>query len=170
MNTERKYAFLMIGYETPDFIKDLHKEIKENELYIKDGEYGCVTESHVTLVPCLDNSVDLNELKKYLGDLTEYKVVLTDLSKFECEEYDVLKCNVASVKLMETNENIKKDFETYSEYKDHYRPHLTVAYMRKGMADKYLKDTLDKLIILEPSHFKFSWWDDREEKSKIFEK
>lgn len=170
MNAERKYAFLMIDYETPDFIKDLHKQIKEDELYKKDGEYGCETESHVTLVPCLSNSVDLKKLKRYLDKLSDYKVVLTDLSKFECEEYDVLKCNVASVKLLETNEEIKKDFETFSEYKDNYKPHLTIAYMKKGMADKYIKNSLDRFVILEPTNFRFSWWENDENKTEKFEK
>lgn len=160
----------MIDYDTPDFIKDLHKRIKENEIYQKDNEYGYEKESHVTLVPCLDNNVDLEKLKTYLDDISNYKIVLTDLSKFECDEYDVLKCNVASMKLNETNNKIKKDFETFSEYKNNYKPHLTVAYMQKGMADKYLKKSLDKLIVLKPKNFRFSWWENGVMKVKTFEK
>ena len=66
--TSREYAFLMVEYETPKFIKDLQNSIKKEELYFEENsnDYGLEKESHVTLVPCLDNDVSLNELKKYL--------------------------------------------------------------------------------------------------------
>lgn len=171
MKDNVKYAFLMIDYNTPDFIKDLHKDIKQEEIFDDDSnDYGLEKESHVTLVPCLDNETDLEKLKSYLKDLSEYKAVLTDISKFECEDYDVLKCNVVSQNLNETNKNILKDFESYSEYKDNYHPHLTVAYMKKGMADKYLRKTLDKYIVLNPQNFRFSWYEDNNRKTKKFDK
>ena len=156
-NDARKYAFLMIDYEMPEFIKEIQNKIKEEELYVKDDEYGIEKESHVTLVPCLSNDVDLEKLKTYLDDLSNYKIFLTDISKFECEEFDVLKCRVSSLKLFETNEKIKKDYETFSEHKE-YSPHLTIAYLKKGMADKYLKK-LDKYIVLKPKNFRFSHWE-----------
>lgn len=64
-NTSREYAFLMIEYETPVFIKDLQNSIKKEELYTeKDSDdYGLEKESHVTVVPCLDNDINLEELK-----------------------------------------------------------------------------------------------------------
>ena len=35
-NTNREYAFLMIEYETPKFIKDLQNSIKKEELYTEE--------------------------------------------------------------------------------------------------------------------------------------
>ena len=63
----REYAFLMIDYEMPSFIKDLQNKIPNNELYFgtdeekKDNQYGFEKESHVTLAPCLDSDVDINK-------------------------------------------------------------------------------------------------------------
>lgn len=166
----REYAFLMVDYETPEFITELQDKIKEEELYIEEGkDYGLEKESHVTLVPCLNNDVDVDELKKYLDDIEEYDIVLTDISKFECDDYDVLKCAVRSKKLQETNKKIKKDFETHSDYKE-YAPHLTIAYMKHGMADKYTKKILDKLVHLKPKNFHFSYVEDGEDKEIKFEK
>ena len=159
-NTSRQYAFLMVDYETNEYIKDIQDKIKEEELYFEDDndDYGLETNPHVTLVPCLDNDIDLQKLKTYLDDLSEYDIILTDLSKFECENFDVLKCAVKSDKLIQTNKKILKDYETHSDYKE-YNPHLTIAYMKHGMADKYLKKILPKLIHLKPKNFHFSYVD-----------
>lgn len=169
MKTNKKYAFLMIDYDTPEIIKNLHKNISDTEVYTDGDKYGLEKESHITLVPCLSNDIDINELKKYLNKLSDYKVILSDISKFDCEDYDVLKCAAHSEILNDTNKKIRKDFETFSEHDD-YTPHMTIAYMKKGMADKYLKNALPKSIILKPKNFTFSWWDNDEMKQIKFEK
>lgn len=171
-NKARTYAFLMVEYETPPFIEELQDKIKTEELYEDDSEYdyGLERESHITLVPCLDNDVDLDELKKYLKPLKDYTVVLTDISKFECEKYDVLKSSAKSTVLEETNKDIKKKFTTHSEYKE-YKPHMTIAYLKNGLADKYTKKILDKLVLLKPKNFYFSYHDKNGNEQKVkFEK
>lgn len=169
-NTNREYAFLMVDYETPPIIKDLQKKIPSRELYTEENneDYGLEKQSHVTLVPCLDNDIDIDKLKSYLKPIDEYDIVLTDISKFECEEFDVLKCAVKSKALKDTNKEIVDKFETHSEYKD-YNPHMTIAYMKKGMADKYLKKILDKLILLKAKNFNFSYFDGNKDKNITFD-
>lgn len=167
-NTSREYAFLMIDYEGNDFIEKIQSKIKKEHLYTEEDndDYGIEKNPHVTLVPCLNNDVDVNKLKTYLDDISEYDIILTDLSKFECENFDVLKCAVKSNKLIETNKKIVKDFETHSEYKD-YTPHLTIAYMKHGMADKYTENILPKLIHLKPKNFHFSYVDENNEEKDL---
>lgn len=169
-NTNREYAFLMVDYETPSIIKDLQKKIPSRELYTEEDneDYGLEKQSHVTLVPCLDNDIDIDKLKSYLKPINEYDIVLTDISKFECEKFDVLKCAVKSKALKDTNKEIVDKFETHSEYKD-YNPHMTIAYMKKGMADKYLKKILDKLILLKAKNFNFSYFDGDKDKNITFD-
>ena len=169
-NTNREYAFLMVDYETPSIIKDLQKKIPSRELYTEEDneDYGLEKQSHVTLVPCLDNDIDIDKLKSYLKPIDEYDIVLTDISKFECEEFDVLKCAVKSKALKDTNKEIVDKFETHSEYKD-YNPHMTIAYMKKGMADKYLKKILDKLILLKAKNFNFSYFYGNKDKNITFD-
>lgn len=169
-NTNREYAFLMVDYETPSIIKDLQKKIPSRELYTEEDneDYGLEKQSHVTLVPCLDNDIDIDKLKSYLKPIDEYDIVLTDISKFECEEFDVLKCAVKSKALKDTNKEIVDKFETHSEYKD-YNPHMTIAYMKKGTADKYLKKILDKLILLKAKNFNFSYFDGNKDKNITFD-
>lgn len=162
----REYAFLMIDYEMPSFIKDLQNKIPNNELYFgtdeekKDNQYGFEKESHVTLAPCLDSDVDINKLKELLLPLKEYKCILNNISIFENDNYDVLKADVKCPNMHKTYNKIKENFELHSAYKE-YHPHMTIAYMQKGMADKYKKKMLDKIEELTPINFDFSYTNDK---------
>lgn len=162
----REYAFLMIDYEMPSFIKDLQNKIPNNELYFgtdeekKDNQYGFKKESHVTLAPCLDSDVDINKLKELLLPLKEYKCILNNISIFENDNYDVLKADVKCPNMHKTYNKIKENFELHSAYKE-YHPHMTIAYMQKGMADKYKKKMLDKIEELTPTSFDFSYTNDK---------
>ena len=93
---------------------------------------------------------------------------MTDISKFECEKFDVLKCAVKSKALKDTNKEILKHFDSHSEFKD-YTPHLTIAYMQHGMADKYTKNILDKLVHLNPKNFHFSYVENGKNKDVRFD-
>lgn len=153
----REYGFLMIGYEKPKMIQELQNKIPYDELYTEEGndDYGIEDECHVTLVPCMDKHLDLSQLKLELEELNKYGVLLSNISKFENEKFDVLKCDVGSMNLLITNEKIRSKFPTFSEYKD-YHPHMTIAYMKKGMADKYLQDSIMPLLVLKPKCFMWS--------------
>ena len=110
---DKKYAFLMINFDTPEFIKDIQNKIPKNELYTdKDSEndYGIENKTHVTLVPCLDNDTNIEELKKYLKDISRYKTILTNISLFKNDDCDVLKCDAQSVLLKDTNKAITDTF------------------------------------------------------------
>jgi hypothetical protein len=163
----KKMAFLMIDFETPEFITDLQNRIPESELYFDDeseNDFGLERETHVTVAPCLDNDIDLEKLKSLLLPLSEYKTMLTDISLFT-NDYDVLKCAAKSMNLFKTNKDVLSVFPSHSEFKV-YQPHVTIGYLKKGMGEKYAKNILDKLIMLEPMHFAFSYYDKDRNKQK----
>lgn len=139
---EHSYGCLMV-----DFPEDISKEViawtKENvsdELLYTDPEkptdYGRESHVHTTVNYGLDPKMDRDEIKKFLG-LVEgpIKVKLGKISKFDPEKYDVIKIEVESPSLHEMHNKIKDSLgvpgETYPEYK----PHLTLAYVKKGMGD-----------------------------------
>ncbi len=167
-----KYAFLMVDFKMPEFIKDLQSKIPETELYkpedSKDGfEYGLETESHVTLAPCLDNDINVDKLKALLRPLNDYKSIVTDISVFENEDFDVLKCSVSSNVMKDTNSLIASEYEIHSEYKQ-YKPHMTIAYLKKGFAKKYKKYVMSELVELEPTNFAFGYYEGDEYVRKIW--
>lgn len=167
-----KYAFLMVDFETPRFIKDIQNRIGKQELYIPENpeekfSYGLETETHATIAPCLDNDTDLNELKKYLFPLSEYKTMISDVSIFYNDEYDVLKCNVRCDALHRTNAEIKKHFELHTEFKE-YHPHITIAYLKKGYAEKYVMNFIPQSVFLTPKFFSYGLFEGEEYKRITF--
>jgi hypothetical protein len=165
----REYAFLMIDYDTPEIINDIHNLLTDDEIYTEDGkEYGIEHETHVTLVPCLDNDVNIEELKKMLLPLDKYVLILSNVSMFtNNENYDVLKCDASSMALHDTNKKITSRFPTHSEYKD-YNPHVTIAYLKKDVGNKYTKDMLSPLVVLKPKYFHFSFVDKNGEEKDVY--
>lgn len=165
----REYAFLMIDYDTPEIIKDIHNKISDEEVYTeKDEEYGIEHETHVTVVPCLDNDVNLDRIKEMLEPLEKYKLMLNNISMFtNNEKYDVLKCDANSFILKNTNKKITSKFPTHSEYKE-YNPHVTIAYLKKDIGEKYTKDILSPLVVLKPKRFHFSYVDKNGNEKDIY--
>lgn len=163
-----KYAFLMVDFQTPDYIKEIQNSIKDYELYKPSDPdspfvYGLETETHVTLAPCLDNDVDLEQLKKHLLPLNDYKTMLSDVSVFSNDNYDVLKCGVVCQALHTTNSAIKANYTLHTEFTT-YKPHITIAYMNKGYADKYKKNVITEPVFLTPICFSFGYYEDGEYK------
>lgn len=165
----REYAFLMIDYDTPEIIKDIHNKISDEEVYTeKDEEYGIEHETHVTVVPCLDNDINLDRIKEMLEPLEKYKLMLNNISMFtNNEKYDVLKCDANSFILKNTNKKITSKFPTHSEYKE-YNPHVTIAYLKKDIGEKYTKDILSPLVVLKPKRFHFSYVDKNGDEKDIY--
>lgn len=173
--TTREYAFMMVKYKMPSEIKKIQSDIDEDDIYIDpqdEDRYGIENDAHVTIAPCLDNDIDLDELKKLLPPPQKCGAYIRDISVFRCKDYDVLKADVSSNTLLQTNQNILDKYESFSEYKDSYHPHLTIAYLKKGKGDKYANAIdLIKLIPLEPSKYWFTWVEDNhQEKEKTFTK
>lgn len=158
-----KYGFLMVGYETPDYIKDIQRKIKKEDLYVPENSenefgYGLEVETHVTIAPCLDNDTNLEELKKLLYPLNNYSVMLSNVSMFENDECDVLKCDVICPTLYSTNQKIASCFTLNTEFKV-YKPHITIAYVKKGTCREFLRQIITKQVFLEPVEFVWGYFD-----------
>ena len=121
---EDKYAFLMIDFDTPQLISDLWEQIPKEELYTeidnRGNKYGIEGKTHVTVAPCLDNNITIDDLKKHLKEINRYKMILTNISLFKNENYDVLKCDAQSVVLKDTNSSILSEFPSHSEFTDYH--------------------------------------------------
>lgn len=167
----KNYAFLMVNFETPEFIKGLQRQIPSNELYTGDGSdgfnYSLETETHVTLAPCMDNDTDVETLKKFLMPLDNYSCMIEDVSVFENDDYDVLKCAVKCDNLYITNDEIGRAVKYDTEFG--YNPHITIAYLKKGCGKKYTRHVMNELVFLKPTHFSFSWHPNNEEEMKQIE-
>lgn len=62
------------------------------------------------------------------------------LSKFEAEDHDVLIVQVESPEAQELFRDFNNIFPDNVNSWPDYRPHTTLAYLKKGMADKYIQE------------------------------
>lgn len=166
-NPTRFYATLMVEYETPAFLDELQKTIAPEDLYIDETNYyfGLEMEYHVTLLPYLENDVDVKELKTYLKDISEYETQLVDVSYFPGEVRDVLKCSVESEAIAETSRAIRNNFSNAYPYPTMIY-HLTVAFLKPGCAQKYLQDHIEPVTI-KPTNFLLSYYNEEGERMQI---
>lgn len=159
-DAQKEYAFLMLTYNMPDFIKELQAKIPQEELYVGgEGEqdrYGLEKDSHISVLPCLSNNTKLTELIPELPELSTLGTNLVNISVFECDDYDVLKADVVfDSPIKALNEELVKRFKTHSQYEFH--PHMTIAYMQKGKAAQYAQE-LNEPVYVIPNSYAYSFW------------
>jgi 2'-5' RNA ligase len=114
--------------------------IPEDEIYRdpEDPSLGRELGPHITIKYGLEttNPEDVEKLAKE-SKVGEIDIVLKEISLFESDDtpYDVVKIDVQSPNLHELN----KLFSTLPNADTHpeYKPHLTVAYVKKGIGKKY---------------------------------
>lgn len=99
--------------------------------------------------------------------LNKYRILLNNISLFENEMYDVLKCDAQCQFLHDTNNLITSKYPTFSNYKE-YHPHVTIAYVKKCVGNRFVNDNISPLIVLKPKHFHYSYYDNNEQKSIFF--
>ena len=147
-------VFLYIDKDKWDELQD---SIKEEDLYLPEGEtgYGKEKDPHVTILYGLDADIPDEDIEKEIKQITPPEIKLGKVSSFENDKFDVLKIDIVSDDLHELNKKFK-EFPFKSDYPD-YIPHLTLAYTNKGAAKKYI-DKLNSVgeIAVKPTKIVYS--------------
>jgi hypothetical protein len=114
--------------------------IPDEHLYTEVEGYGRENEPHVTALYGIIGS-DSTALHKALVGCGPVSLTLGKVSAFQHEEkpYEVLTVDVASDDLHRLHALIQQSCECKVSWPD-YRPHLTIAYLRKGLAAGYIGD------------------------------
>lgn len=149
------YGCVMLYFDN-DKIKPIFDLIDKSDLYTEDDGFGLEEESHCTLLYGLHPEVTIDDIKN-ITEKYEYSDCLAhNISLFNSEKYDVLKFDISGSNLHETNSDLKKYPHT-TEYPD-YHPHMTIAYLKKGLGEKYIKSFHKKYdnIKLKPSCIVYS--------------
>lgn len=112
--------------------------VPEEELYTEEEDMGREDDIHVTVFYGIldeDSKDTSNVLEEH--NIKPFPVRLSTITAFQNKpEYDVLKVDVESSELHKIHRLIEKYLDTESTYPE-YKPHLTIAYLKKGYADKY---------------------------------
>lgn len=150
---------VMLYFNFPD-IKKIHEIISKEDLYEKDDDrtFGLEDEPHITLLYGLENTVTTNEVKSIIDNVSFGPCKLHNASLFE-NEYDVLKFDVGYVNKGDSflhKCNTSLSTLPYQNDYPKYHPHMTIAYLKKGLGKKYVDMLNQNEYILSPTHGIFS--------------
>lgn len=134
-NKEYSYGCAMLYYDFSEMDK-LQARIDKSDLYTKDG-FGLEDEPHVTLLYGFYEEVDPKQVQDTVQKFTFNPTRLNNVSLFKNETYEVLKLEAKSPSLYKCNKELKK-FPHTSSYPT-YNPHMTIAYLKPGTGEKYVK-------------------------------
>lgn len=135
LNESYSYSCVMATINYDHIVNWSKKNISEKNLYYKENKSGYELDPHVTVLYGL-HTTNVEEIKEKLKSQEKFDIKFGKISKFANDDYDVLKIEVESDVLRKLNDKLKslKYTSTYSSYK----PHCTLAYVKK--------DTCDELI------------------------
>ena len=168
--TEKKsnydFSCAMLYLDFPE-MSELHSQIEKEDVYVdpQDSTFGLETEPHVTLLYGLHSNVGLDKVEPIVCEPTYSTVKAHNASLFENDKYDVLKFDIKGDQLAEVNSKLKQ-FPFTSDFPD-YHPHMTVAYLKKGMGKKYVDQLKGKEYQIHPSHAVYSMANGEKHKMSI---
>ena len=139
----------------------LHEEIENEDVYVNpdDSTFGLETEPHVTLLYGLHEEVSTEQVAEVIEKHSFGQFIAYNPSLFQNEQYDVLKFDIrypikGGAFLEKCNQDLSQ-FPHTTSFPD-YHPHMTVAYIKKGMGQKYAEKLAGHEYQLEPSHVIYS--------------
>jgi hypothetical protein len=144
--TIKEYGCLMLDLKIKNWNKIINIVDKEDIYDLPD--FGIETHPHITILyGLIPNKVSPKEIetfvKKNIGKTNEITVKIKKMSLFENKDFDVLKFDINSEGLHRLNKLVKEKFPYENDYPD-YQPHLTIAYLKKGKGEKYVKEINNK--------------------------
>jgi 2'-5' RNA ligase len=154
------YGCLMLNFDIKSNIWQgiTTKLIEPNDIFHGDdvdSDFGIEKEAHVTLLYGLHhdkfNILDVTPMLKKFGS---FPISTSKIGAFKTDDYDVLKFDIDSEVLHQINKYLTQNFEYTSTFPD-YKPHATLAYLKPGTSDKYIKK-LSEPYILPIGQYKYS--------------
>ena len=137
-----KYEYSSVHIDVPDpLANDLilwgKKKIKDSDIFVSqtDQSFGREDEMHVTVLYGIHSDSSEEVAKIALGQKT-ISVKLSEVDVFSNDKFDVVVVKVISEDLNLLNEHLTDNIEFTNKYKE-YKPHITLAYVKKGKGWKY---------------------------------
>jgi len=131
-----------ISKKMTEFCQGISKDDLYTDPNNKKDKYAIEDEHHATVIYGI-HTLNANEVQDILDGQQGGKVNLDAIGIFDNDDYDVLKIDLKSAALKRLNTKLSNNLKTTNEY-DGYNPHMTLAYLKKGKAKKYINDNFFK--------------------------
>ncbi len=133
-----EYGCVMIEVPVSNW-DELTNSIDTKDVYTGgDDSHGIQEFPHLTLLYGLEKGVTEDQVQSIIDNFKgEIKIEIDGINLFENEQFDVLKFNVVSdAGLQQLHDELSKLPNT--DKFPIYKPHITIAYLNKGMGKKYV--------------------------------
>lgn len=137
-----KYDFSSLQINVPEplsgnLIDWSKKKIKDHEIYVSqtDPGFGREDEMHITILYGI-HSENSDKIKELVSGYGKISVEFGEVDIFTNDKFDVVFVSAISQDLNKLNNKICDGVEYTNKYKD-YKPHATLAYVKKGKGWKY---------------------------------
>jgi len=111
--------------------------ITDDDIFVsqRDPTFGREDEIHITILYGI-HSEKPTEVESFFRETKPLYVKLGRVNVFPNPKFDVVVIDVKSEDLEETNKKLAREIEYTNQYKT-YRPHVTIAYVKKGKGWKH---------------------------------
>lgn len=141
INESSGYKFGCVMVEIPvSNWNEITQSISPEDVYEESGDntHGIQQNPHVTILYGLHPEVTDDMVKSVFDNFTgDINIEVDGIDIFENEKYDVVKFNVKPDGALLELHNKLSEFPNSNEFPD-YKPHITIAYVKKGMGKKYV--------------------------------
>jgi len=148
IDDEKGFLGLYFDINEDKYNELLNNLFNEEDLYTEEEGFGLEPNPHITILYGFTEDVTLDHIKEEIQDkvIINDDIELSGLSLFENEKYDVIKIDIKSDKLHAFNSDFDQLPNT-NQFPD-YIPHITLAYVKKGMGKKYISGMSGKDIMI----------------------
>lgn len=140
VNESSNYDYGCVMVETPfPNWNEITGMISPEDLYIKedDDTYGIQKNPHVTLLYGLHSNVKPVDVEPIIKSIKGLNIKVNSIDIFENDEFDVVKFNVVNNPQLTEVFNELSKLPNSNTFPD-YSPHITIAYVKKGLGSKYI--------------------------------
>lgn len=157
-HTKHEFACAMLYFELPD-IAYIHDLIEDDDVYIgEDNTLGLEANPHVSLLMglhgCVSGEAVVHSIQEYYVPECCIGNVSTFPSRTDCD-FEILKFDVQCDVLYAINEHLRKVYPYTTPFS--YHPHCTIAYLKKGRAEKYVELMKNITYTAVPSKIVYSY-------------
>ncbi len=140
-STSYDYGCVMVEVPVKNW-NEITSTINKDDLYEVEGEnYGISENPHLTLLYGLKPNItkeQIEEVLKRVIDGDKIIVEIENIDLFENENFDVVKFNIKKTEQLQRIFDALSELPNENTYPD-YKPHMTIAYVKKGLGKKYTK-------------------------------